>query len=155
MPNKRFDFDFDFDLYTIAGVYRLHLFSLQKFNFQFFTTLDSIRNSCVLLVDFNFNLCSNFNYTVVSDFTDSFIASGFQSLINVPTRKTDNSATCIDHTYRNFRVQCSSCVIEIKPSDHKTTFASLRITKTKLNDHEWIQFRDHSGQSFKKIRISL
>ena len=47
----------------------------------------------------------------MNDFTDSFIASGFESLINIPTRKTDNSATCIDHIYKNFRVDCSSGVI--------------------------------------------
>ena len=89
-------------------------------------------------------------FTVVNDFTDSLIASGFKSLINIPTRITDYSATCIDHVFMNFRDECFSVVIEIKVSDHSAIFVSLRITKTKLNSHKKIQFRT---VSWKKIGL--
>ena len=55
----------------------------------------------------------------------------------------------------NFRVECSSGVIQVEVSDHKANFADLRITKTKMNDHEQIQFRDNSGQSLGNFRVSL
>ena len=55
----------------------------------------------------------------------------------------------------NFTVECSSGVIEIKVSNNNVTFASLRVTKTKLNVHKRIQFRDHSGQSIENFRVSL
>ena len=91
----------------------------------------------------------------MNEFTDSLIASGFESLINIPTRITDYSAPCIYHIYRNFRVECSSGVIEIEVFDNNAAFASLRITKLKLDVHKRIQFRDHSGQSLEKFRVSL
>ena len=55
----------------------------------------------------------------------------------------------------NIRVEYSSGVFEIKVSDQNETFASLRNTKTELNDHKRIQFRDHSGQSLEKCLVSL
>ena len=48
------------------------------------------------------NLCSNVNSIVVNDFTGSFVASGFESLVNIPTGITDISATCMDHIYMKF-----------------------------------------------------
>ena len=33
---------------------------------------------------------SNDISTAVNDFTDSFIASGYESLINIPTRRTES-----------------------------------------------------------------
>ena len=137
-------------MYTIVSVYLSPMFSLQNVNVQFFTTLDLLWNYCVLLGDFNVNLCSNDDFTFVNDFTYSFIADGFEPLIKIPTRTTVNSAICFDHIFTNFRVECSSGVIEVKVSDHNAILASLCITKTKLNDHKKSQFRDHSGQSLEK-----
>ena len=47
----------------------------------------------------------------MTDVTNSFVASAFESLINTPTRRTGVSATRIDHIYMNLRVECLSDVI--------------------------------------------
>ena len=58
-------------------------------------------------------------------FTDIFSCHGYDSLVNIPTRKTSSAGTCIDHIYAKLTISIKSGVLCMIVSDHDAIFCRL------------------------------
>ena len=76
-------------------------------------------------------------------------------LINLPTRVTETTATCIDHIYSNISLPCRSGVIDLLVSDHHAIFCSYELINVKHNKTFNLKFRDHSLVCIEKLKIEL
>ena len=66
----------------------------------------------------------------------------FKQLINVPTRVTDTSATCIDHIFVNKSEKVNQAgVIESGISDHFITYCTRKINHEAINKHNTVKAR--------------
>ena len=73
--------------------------------------------------------------------------SGYVSLINLPTRRTSHSQSCLHHIYIKYELSCVSYVIKALISDHDAVFCSIPQNKPVTNTHKRIKIRDHSNSS--------
>ena len=141
--------------YTILGVYRPPLSSLRLFNCNFFEMLQAVKGNAIITGDFNVNLCSNVFSSLSTEFIDRFACSGYVSLINLPTRRTNTSQTCLDHIYINSELSCVSGVIKALISDHDAVFCSVPQNKAVKNTLKRIKFRDHSNNSLNAFKSKV
>ena len=77
-------------------------------------------------------------------------------MITKPTRKTDFSATLIDHIYTNKKnLNCKSGILVTDVSDHFGIFSILKnvnkINTTKSNTKRSRSFNDENMKIFKKL----
>ena len=85
-------------------IYRPPNTDINSFNEALGTILDKLKvedKTCYLMGDFNINLLNYTNHALTSDFVDLMHSYSFISLINRPTRITNNSATLIDNIFAN------------------------------------------------------
>ena len=141
--------------HTVLGVYRPPLSSLSLFNSNFFSMLDIVTGHCIITGDFNVDICSNVFSSLATDFIDNFSCRGYVSLINIPTRRTDHSGTCLDHIYINSELSCVSGVIQTLISDHDAVFCSLPQSKPVINKLKRIKFRDNSISSLNAFKSKV
>ena len=85
---------------------------------------------------------------------------GFSSLINRPTRITDNSSTLLDQirTNSNTQQKVKSCIITFSISDHLATMMSIAEKKcesSKSGSEYYRQFCDSKIESFSKSLFQL
>ena len=105
-------------------------------------------NSVVTLLSGDFNIDS-LDDDISVDFSSMLYSHNFNSLITIPTRVTDNSATCIDHIWQT---GCSSVVagaIVSDITDHYPVFAVLNFPNS--NDVIEVVFRDHSESNIVRL----
>ena len=104
---------------------------------MFLADLDNIlrktnKRESFLFGDFNYNIldCDEPN---VTKFIDFMYDHGFSSLINRPTRITDNSSTLLDQIWTNSNTlqKVKSCIITFSISDHLATMMSIAVKKWK------------------------
>ena len=81
----------------------------------------------------------------MNDFTDSFLARGFESLINNPNRRTDTSASCIDHIYKDLGLNAPLVLFKLKCPTIMHYLPAFRSLKG-------IYFRDQLGESHENFR---
>ena len=82
---------------TIYGIYRPPRASLLNYTNIFHSINQKIRDTPVLFVgDLNVDLL---NEKVRTDLANMMFSYNFYPLINMPTRNSENSATCIDHIW--------------------------------------------------------
>lgn len=110
--------------YCFIGVYRLHKYNVNIFldEFSIFLEGQTCKN-LVLLGDFNIDLLT---YTSDVDCFLSVLSSfGFNSLVNDPTRVTQNCISCLDHIFirlcRNNFINYKAAIFDLKLSDHCLT----------------------------------
>lgn len=88
----------------------------------------------ILLGDFNLDLIKFNSHQPTTDFIELMYSNGFQPLINLPTRITEQSATCIDniflHTHNKVLYDISSYIIVTDISDHYPVLLTLKPIKT-------------------------
>ena len=109
------------DRYRILGIYRPPSVSLPAFTDQIENIITNFFNESVLLVgDFNIHLlCETRNENFLLYYYN------FSPLINVATRETNTSSTCIDHIWFNkYNVSLAGSIIA-DVSDHHTIFAMI------------------------------
>ena len=141
-------------IYAVIGVYRPPSSSLLDFNINFFQLINSISNPCIILGDFNIDTISNVRSANETDFLDRFSCLGYDSLINIPTRKTSSTATCIDHIYTKLTACIKSGVLGLNVSDHEAIFCSLKDNRP-VSHLKTINFRDHSSHSLNSFKQHL
>ena len=150
--------DTENDKFVIIGTYRPPSSLLNRFNTEYFEYLsraDSRRN-LIILGDFNVDTLNVNRSLDVLTFIDNFKCEHLQSLINLPTRKTHHSETCLDHIYVNTINTCPSGVIELAVSDHHAVFCSIPYSSRNNNTNlKAIKFRDHSDRNIFKFREDL
>ena len=132
----------------------------------FLADLDNIlrkinKKESFLLGDFNFwyNIldCDEPN---VTKFIDVMYDHGFISLINRPTRITDNSSTLFDQIWTNSNTlqKVKSCIITFSISHHLATMMSIAVKKcksSKTGSEYYRQFSDSKIESFSKSLSEL
>ena len=131
---------------------------------MFLADLDNIlrkinKRESFLFGDFNYNIldCDEPN---VTKFIDVMYDHGFSSLINRPTRITDNSSTLLDQIWTNSNTlqKVKSCIITFSISDHLATMMSIAVKKcksSKSGSEYYRQFSDSKIESFSKSLSEL
>ena len=77
----------------------------------------------------------------------------FFPLINIPTRVTDNTASCLDHIwYNNFNSLISGSFL-LDVSDHYPVFTTLNLNVS--NDPIKVHFRDQSHEHLNELIVSM
>ena len=80
---------------------------------------------CLIFGDFNINLMNLNSVVSCHDFYDLFISGNYTPLIDMPTRVTPTSATCLDHIYVNIIENFFTGVLQTTISDHYATFCCI------------------------------
>jgi len=142
--------------FSILGVYRPPSSSISNFNDVFFPLLNQhiARRKCVIIGDFNVNTLSDNPTLSELKFIDNFIADSYFPLINLPTRETDRTSSCIDHIYTNSHGDFTSGVTDFGITDHYSIFCLITISD-RINDKKQIQFRDNSDENVRLLRNKL
>ena len=128
----------------ICILYRNGKLKLNEFYESFTHMLDNVTNltktsELIITGDFNIDLLHT-----PQKWTQTLKLHNLYSLINIPTRITDSSATCIDHIYTNQKQKIIDFGIEnCSISDHNFVFCS-KISdniKQKFKGHKYISYR--------------
>ena len=77
----------------------------------------------------------------------------FFPLINIPTRVTDNTASCLDHIWHNNFNSLISASFLLDVSDHYPIFTTLNLNVS--NDPIKVHFRDHYHEHQNKLIVSM
>ena len=90
--------------------------------------VNALKDPCVIMGDFNYDLLKVTD-DKVSKFTECFFDNSFYSLINIPTRITNNTITVLDHFWTNtFDIPMRKAVLLDQISDHLPTYLNLAIS---------------------------
>ena len=106
---------------------------------------------------FNINLLNNDNRYAL-DMVNLFHSLGMLSLINRPTRITDNSATLIDHIWSNcFTKVKYDGILYTHISDHFRIFSAFDIegVNEKVDNKKHIYFRNFSDLNVENFKNDL
>ena len=88
-----------------------------------------------------------------TEFCNVMYSCYFFPLINIPTRVTDNTASCLDSIwYNNFNSLISGSFL-LDVSDHCPVFTTLNFYVS--NDPIKVHFRDHSHEHLNKLIVSM
>ena len=121
---------------TVGVVYRPTDTNLSNFNSTLSTILpklNSLKNPCFVLGDFNINLINSQTHSLTNDFLTTLIQHTFYPTINKPTRITRTSASLIDNIFTSHHPNNSLNGIVITDiSDHYPVFHITDIT----NNHK-------------------
>ena len=113
--------------------------NLIKFTESLEETLEKVSlegKTAIIMGDMNIDL---YKIKGTDNYAKGLISSGFLNLISFPTRKTEKSATLIDHVLTNItdlKAPITSGVLINDISDHYTTFATFPIKSTTANKVE-------------------
>ena len=116
--------------------------------------LNKSKSNYIIVGDFNIDLLKYNLVTPVTDYVNSLHSMGCNVSVDLPTRVTCNSSTCIDHIYSNFDSDnIDNNVLVSDVSDHYSTLTKVAglskksknisdvyVRKTKLSESEWDQF---------------
>ena len=116
--------------------------------------MESHKNHCYLLGDFNINLLNCNTNKATSDFIDLLFSHNFIPLINKPTRVTHRSATVIDNIFCNSHMneEFISGILYCDISDHFPIF-TICSSKGKINAPKVVitrNFSDSNKSNFKR-----
>ena len=122
------------------------------------------KNICYLVGDFNQDLIKHHTDANYQNLIDNAARNGLVQLVSRPTRKTDKSATLIDHVYINNLDNTLSCnILTLDLSDHLATHTRVLLNKTKTkhstnfrkkrNDisHDIRIFNEANNETFKNL----
>ena len=97
----------------LLGVYRSPSNSLYAFNTLFPAILNLLRFNSYVQGDFNVDVCGNYLIPSVCDFKDIFECEGYNSIIDITTRISQNSQICIHHIHVKCNLFCESGVFKV------------------------------------------
>ena len=150
------------EIVNIIGVYRPQRSSdgqqtLDRFNALFPDLLRSLRpNERNLIVgDFNVNLLNDAPSNSEANFKEIFTSLFYLPLINVPTRETNVSRTCIDNIFVNKLDPTYSGSLSCNISDHHAIFSTIPVNNYSANENFEFTFRNHSTQNIQNFRRDL
>lgn len=135
---------------NIVGIYRPPVNKVDEFiqNLENIVELHNLTNNNTIIAG-DFNIClmneyNNNNNNILSQMCNRYY---FTSLINKPTRVTNNSASIIDHIWRNFTCEAHSGIVVSNITDHYLVFSSFNFIDQNKKNPELIKvnFRDFSS----------
>ena len=147
---------------NIIGVYRPQrsqdgCLTLDRFNSLFSCLLPTLPSNEMnfLCGDYNVDLLNNEPSNSELAFKTVFCSFFYFPLINVPTRETTSSSSCIDNIFSNTLEPINSGSLECNISDHHAVFCTIPISQ--LSDEEIVEisFRNHSAQNILNFRHDL
>jgi hypothetical protein len=157
------------ETYDLISVYRSPSSCPQMFieNLEYLLNNPELRNkssTVIIIGDINIDISSNSR--VSNNYLNVLYSNGFHSYVNIPTRVTENSKTCIDHCFIRLKnnTQCNpkikSAVIEVQITDHYPIVAQIPMetfqqqhTKNTLReriDYDKL-YHDLSNETWKEI----
>jgi len=139
---------------VIHGVYRPPENSVSLFTDELVNVIGDVRRSTHTFVigDTNVDLVSP--SPLGYEFIDMFRSSSFIPLISVPTRVTQDHASCLDHVWFNQLCDVNAGVFKVNITDHYPIFVVLPIL-SKRDDTFIKYFRDHSFASLAKLHDEI
>ena len=150
------------EVINIIGVYRPQRSgdgrqTLDRFNSLFPDLLHNLSPNERNLIagDFNVNLLKEEPTNSEMDFKELFSSYFYLPLINVPTRESNDSSSCIDNIFTNKLDPTYSGSIECDISDHHAIFSTIPIVNYSGNEKIELSFRCHSTQNIIKFRHEL
>lgn len=132
---------------SLYGIYRNCKYSFFSFKNEFETILQQSADPTIIIGDMN--ICTLHTRGSGEEYLNTIAAYGFESKINVATRVTDRSSSCLDHVLiRNSKhFQFESEVIELDITDHYALQVSIsncirtenKIKYCKIIDYEMLK----------------
>lgn len=119
---------FGSDKLSLLAVYRSPSSDLGTFIDELESYLDGRGGSCWLIGDVNCCILSETKEQLSQRYLDVMFGAGFTSCINIPTRVTEYSKSCIDHIFTNMKNISSvkSAIIKSEMTDHFFTVAQFQ-----------------------------
>ena len=135
----------------IHGLYRPPNASKLEFYEYISTVMQNLVNKYIMFVgDFNIDILDEVN---ASEFSNIKYSYHFFPLYNIPTRVTENVASCLDHIwYNSFNSLISGSFI-LDVSDHYPSFTTLNIALNNVPVKHI--FSDHSIKNINKLIDSM
>ena len=95
------------------------------------TKINRENKLCYLMGDFNINLLHYDQHQATGNFLDNLVSDSFESLIDMPTRVSDHSATLIDLSFTNSTHELCPGILLTDMSDHFSVFVLANHSKQK------------------------
>ena len=109
----------------------------------------------VLTGDTNLDLKNYSSKQYIAEYLDSFLSSGFQPKITLPTRVTHHSATIIDHMFVKLSVdECHAGTLRSDITDHFINFLFMK-SKSPPNKMKYISYRPLTNNNICKFNEAL
>ena len=150
------------EIINILGVYRPPRSSdgfqtLDRFNSMFPDLLHSLSPTQHNLIvgDFNVDLLNQETSNSETNFKEIFASLFYLPLINVPTRETNETSTCIDNIFTNRLDPTYSGSLSCNISNHHAIFSTIPIDQYSEDKKFEFSFRCHSTQNIINFRNEL
>ena len=108
-----------------------------------------------IMGDFNIDTLVVSFSNLVNQFLDEIKSLHFLPLINIPTRITKTSATCIDHVYINQLTPCKYGVLNVPIAHHLPIFCSIPCQSSLNGNKIHIKFRNTSDDCLSKFKSDV
>ena len=105
--------------------------------------------------DFNIDTLAPAFSNQFNQFLDEIKSLHLMPLINIPTRITESSATCIDHVYINQLTPCKYGVLNMPIADHLPIFCSIPCQSSLNGKKIHIKFRNTSDDCLSKFKSDV
>ena len=118
--------------------------------------IENDRNKFIAIIgDFNIDTLAPAFSNQVNQFLDEIKSLHLMSLINIPTRITESSATCVDHVYINQLTPCKYGVLNVPIADHLPIFCSIPCQSSLNGKKIHIKFRNTSDDCLSKFKSDV
>ena len=150
------------EIFNFVGVYRPPRCregrqTLDRFNtiFQDLLHTFSPNERNIVVGDFNVDLLNEEPSSSEMNFKELFSSLFYLPLINVPTRESNDTNTCIDNIFTNYLDPTYSGTISCNVSDHHGIFSTIPIVDYTENENIEFTYRCHSTENITKFRQEL
>ena len=142
---------------NLICLYRPPSLPINNFNDVYSIFLKNIPKNELTYIsgDFNINMADPNPSNSLLAFKEITQSEFLFPLINVPTRVTDTSSTCIDLIFTNSLQPIISGTLNCNITDHRAVFSTIPVEHTRLDDLIEIEFRDHSLENINSLLIDL
>ena len=117
----------------LIALYRSHAFNIDFFNQELGNLLLNLSfKNCVLIGDININILETGK--LINDYLNILSENGFISMLNIPTRVTDISETCIDHIFvkTNSSIPVVTARLIYELTDHYPILCNITLPNNKF-----------------------
>lgn len=123
------ELEIGYDNLLITSLYRSHCIAISDFINDLHKYLDDLKNTRNHLVIGDMNIDLLYENAKTNTYINNFYEYGYHSYINIPTRVTNDSATCIDHIFGklNDAITAIPLVYDNDITDHSSTLLFLEL----------------------------
>ena len=142
---------------NLICIYRPPSLPINNFNDAFSSFLRNLPKDELIFIggDFNINLIDPNPTNNLLTFKELTQSEFLFPLINIPTRVSESSSTCIDLIFTNSLQNIISGTLNCNITDHRAVFSTIPIERTRVSDLITIEFRDHSPENLDLLRNDL